>query len=117
MGGTRTRLHTPVRGVVSLEDRISAAEPGTVDVDLPYHARAHKLWLLAALHYSPDKLVPHRLAVARDVPSSYLNVLHTPQEGGVVTMQPKGGTQEAAKANAGGTPLARRTHVLRCGVV
>lgn len=80
MGGTRTRVHTPVRGVVSLEDRISAAEPCTVDVDLSYHARADELWLLAALDDSPNKLVPHRLAVARDVPSSYLNVLHTPQE-------------------------------------
>jgi hypothetical protein len=65
----------PVRGVVSLEHCISTAEAGAVDVDLPHHAAADKPRLLDALNYSANEFMPHWLAVARDIPPSYLNVL------------------------------------------
>jgi hypothetical protein len=43
--------------MVALEDSVSTGEARTVDVDLSHYPFAYKVWLLAALHHSANKLM------------------------------------------------------------
>lgn len=43
--------------MVALEDSVSTAEARTVDVYLSHYPSAYKVWLLAALHHSANKLM------------------------------------------------------------
>lgn len=57
LAGMHCLCHPPIRRMVALEDSVSTAEARTVDVYLSHYPSAYKVWLLAALHHSANKLM------------------------------------------------------------